>query len=58
MLSVVRDIVHTLASHLFGFNVSSKTHYRQIRVAFAKEYSLIEFKDKRDLVRNMILLLL
>ncbi|CAF4089392.1 unnamed protein product [Rotaria magnacalcarata] len=49
MQSVIQDIVIISASHLFGYNISSKTHYAQIRAAFVKEYSMNEFKDNRDL---------
>ncbi|CAF1239571.1 unnamed protein product [Rotaria magnacalcarata] len=49
MQSVIQDIVIISASHLFGYNISSKTHYAQIRAAFVKEYSVNEFKDNRDL---------
>ena len=55
MQSVIQDAVRILASHLIDFNVSSKTHYYQIRAAFAKEYSLNEFKDNRDLVRPILI---
>ncbi|CAF3005770.1 unnamed protein product [Rotaria sp. Silwood2] len=49
MQSVIQDVVNMLACHLFDYNISSKTHYFQIRAAFVKEYSMNEFKDNRDL---------
>ena len=52
--SVIQEVVNMMAHHLVKFNVSSKTHYSQIRIAFAKEYSMNEFRDNRDLVRSLL----
>ncbi|CAF2134963.1 unnamed protein product [Rotaria magnacalcarata] len=47
--SVIQEVVNMMAHHLVKFNVSSKIHYAQIRIAFVKEYSMNEFRDNRDL---------
>lgn len=54
--SVIQEVVNALAKHLIKFNVSSKTHYYQIRCAFVKEYSMNEFKDNQELVNIFIVL--